>query len=130
MINISEEENESLSWQNFENGCQELAKKIKDSGIVFNSIGTFSRGGFPIACCLSHLLDIEKIDVIKEEDTSATKDCLVVDDISDTGKTLHHAKILGYTHFATLHWHSQSIVKPTWYVWEKKDAWIVYPWEV
>ena len=29
------EENESLSWQNFENGCQELAKKIKDSGIVY-----------------------------------------------------------------------------------------------
>ena len=43
---------------------------------------------------------------------------------------LNYAKSLGYVHFATLHWHHQSIVKPTWYVWEKKDDWIVYPWEV
>ena len=126
---IISEENESLSWQNFENGCQELAKKIKDSGIVFNSIGTFPRGGFPVATRLSHLLNIKKIDVISEKNKS-TIDRLVIDDISDTGKTLEYAKNLGYLHFATLHWHRQSIVKPNWYVWEKKDSWIVYPWEI
>lgn len=106
-----------------------MANKISDSGIIFKSIITFPRGGFPVATRLSHLLNIDEVGVV-DLTTPIAKDCLVVDDISDTGNTLNGAKSLGYVHFATLHWHHQSIVKPTWYVWEKKDDWIVYPWEV
>ena len=29
----------------------------------------------------------------------------------------------------TIHYHSQSITKPDFWVWDKKDKWIVYPWE-
>lgn len=106
-----------------------MATKILDSGLIFTSIITYPRGGFPVAARLSHLLNIENLSVVGGK-TPLMENCLVVDDISDTGKTLNHAKTLGYIHFATLHWHRQSIVKPTWYIWEKKDDWIVYPWEL
>ena len=53
---------------------------------------------------------------------------LIVDDIADTGKTLEpllRPKFITYT----IYWHKQSIVKPDYYCFEKKDQWVVFPWE-
>lgn len=57
------------------------------------------------------------------------KDCIVVDDISDTGETLLHYKAKGYF-ITTMFYHKQSKVVPDFWLFEKTDEWIVYPWEM
>ena len=56
------------------------------------------------------------------------KQILVVDDIADTGHTLKDFEN-NHNIICTFHYHTQSIVEPDYWVTEKGDDWIVYPWE-
>jgi len=100
----------------------ELANKIKESEIKFSSLFGVPRGGLVVAVYLSHLLDIPVTIHSIDDET------LIVDDISDTGKTLSGFKHENY--IATLHYKKGSIVEPAFWVRKKKDKWIVYPWEI
>ena len=55
---------------------------------------------------------------------------LIVDDISDTGRTLKQFKFEENIYTATLHWKQSSEYQPD-YFWEiaYENEWIVYPWE-
>lgn len=106
----------NISWEDFDNLCYSLANKIQASGKQFKSIYGIPRGGLIVAVKLSHILGIPF-----KEDAD-----LVVDDICDSGKTLEGIK----KHTATLHFRVGASVKPNFYVEEKKDEWIKYPWEV
>ena len=53
-----------------------------------------------------------------------------IDDIADTGETLIHYKQRGYKISTMFYNRGVSAVKPDLYMREKKDLWIVYPWEV
>ena len=58
---------------------------------------------------------------------------LIVDDIADTGKTIDQMKRIDVykgAYYATLYYHQQSSHEPEYWVEEKKDDWIVYPWEI
>jgi hypothetical protein len=63
------------------------------------------------------------------------KKILLVDDISDTGKTLKFAQTYlqeqGTTEIrtATLYFKSQSITKPDFYE-KKTNNWVIFPWEI
>jgi len=60
---------------------------------------------------------------------------LLVDDVADTGHSLHHTvraikeKGVGSVTTATLHYKPWSIIQPDAYC-EKTEDWIIYPWEV
>ena len=58
-----------------------LAEKIISDKVKFNGIYGVPRGGLPIAVSLSHRLNLQFYMLPSNE-------ILVVDDISDTGKTL------------------------------------------
>lgn len=79
------------------------------------------RGGLVLAVMISHLLDIPLLQ-------APCKDCIVVDDIADTGITLQHYKEKGYF-ITTMFYHKQSKVVPDFWKYEKKDCWIAFPWE-
>ena len=85
------------------------------------------RGGLVVAVRLSHLLDVPLIDSTVHLLPTST---LVVDDIADTGRTLERfRKGCVHVYIATLYYHKQSSVVPDFWVREKTDKWIVFPWE-
>ncbi len=88
----------------------------------FTGVYGIPRGGMVLAILYSHKTGIPLL-------LAPHKDCLIIDDIADTGETLLHYSKKGYT-IATMYYHQQSKVKPDYYYEEKGDKWIVYPWEI
>lgn len=99
----------------------ELAAKIKQSKIHFNSIYAVPRGGAPLASALSVLLTLPIIS--KDKITSNT---LIVDDLVDSGQT--RSQFLT-NYFACLHLKSHAKYFPDFVLYKGIDAWIVYWWE-
>ena len=110
---------EDLSYSEFVDACKTIAKW---AGNRFKSIYGIPRGGLVPAVYLSHLLDIPLVQ--KPE-----KGCIIVDDIADTGQTLKMYRNMKYS-IATIYYHTQSIVEPDIWVYQKTDAWIKFPWEI
>ncbi|MBI4239559.1 phosphoribosyltransferase [Candidatus Uhrbacteria bacterium] len=110
------------TWSEFEKDLFALSKKLRRAKKKFTGIWGPARGGLPLAVCLSHLLTLPLVS--KPKDTSI----LIVDDIADTGETLQNFAKKGFC-IATLYYHSQSIVVPTFWIREKHNEWIIFPWE-
>ena len=115
-----------ITWDEMENLVDELCDKIPDG--VYEGIYAIPRGGLIIGVMMSHKLGLPLIDRLQ---SYYGKKFLIVDDIADTGKTLEKMKAEVYkeAHTATIHYHKQSLVEPSFWVEEKGDDWIVYPWE-
>jgi len=86
----------------------------------FAGVYGIPRGGLPLATCLSHKLKIPLL-------LSPCENCLVVDDIADSGKTLSiHNK---YFTAVLIHKYTTE-TKPNVHgrmYW--KDDWVIFPWE-
>jgi len=110
-----------LSWEEFDNMTGKLAKKIIETERQFDGIYGIPRGGLPIAVYLSHKLDLPLL-------LYPSKRSLVVDDISDDGKTLNSFRD---KFIATLYTTDWTITQPNCWIDKKKskDDWIVFPWE-
>ena len=95
---------------------------------LYNGVYGIPRGGLVVAVMISHKLNIPYITDLK---TMYGKKFLVVDDIADTGQTLSKlkAEVYNLADIATLHYHTDSLVKPKYFVDIKNNDWIVYPWE-
>src|SRR3990167_3293454 len=118
MVNKPEGEKEiKITWKQFDITIKELVKKITNSNEKFDAVFGIPRGGLITAVKLSHLLKISLVTEITKE----YKNILVVDDISDTGKTLQNLKdILDRSSvkykIATLFFRGGSSVNPNYYV--------------
>ena len=108
-----------VTWEQVTKFVDELAETLDTEAVT--GIYGIPRGGLIFAVMLSHKINKPLL-------MAPCKNCIVLDDIADTGKTLQHYKDEGY-HIATMFYHKQSLVKPHFYLYEKKDKWIVYPWE-
>ena len=113
---------EKLSWEDIELMTLSLADKIRDGRKTYTGIYAIPRGGLIPGVRLSHLLKLPLV-------AAPGPGILIVDDISDTGTTLAKLDLKGCD-IATLLWHKQTKVMPTYTIREKKDRWIVYPWEL
>lgn len=113
---------ERYTWNQFDKDIKTLVKLLKKRKIRFDSVWGPIRGGLPLAVCLSHALGLKFV----HKPTS--KKTLIVDDITDTGKTLQKYFDKGYF-VATIYYHRQSSFEPQIWLHEKKDKWIVFPWE-
>lgn len=113
-------EKEFVTWEDVNNYTDAVARELKDSNVT--GVYGIPRGGLIFAVMLSHKMNIPLL-------LAPCKDCIVVDDISDTGNTLVHYKHSRY-YITTMFYHRQSKVVPNLWYKEKKNSWIVYPWEV
>jgi hypoxanthine phosphoribosyltransferase len=108
-----------LSWDEFDEAVYRIANMYE--GRAFNGIYGFPRGGLCLAVSLSHHLGLPLLSELEP-------DCLVVDDIYETGVTLSRA--LEVPGCECVVWISKAA--PTWWraveVVETSD-WIVFPWE-
>ena len=109
------------SWQQFDKDIKKIARRIKRTNKRFDGIFGPPRGGLPVAVALSHQLNLPLFLKPKSKRT------LIVDDISDTGKTL---KPYAKNYFiATIFYRKQSAVSPAIWIRKKTNKWIVFPWE-
>ena len=115
-----------ISWDELDKLVDELCDMIPDN--QYEGIYAIPRGGLIIGVMMSHKLGLPLIDRLQ---SYYGKKFLIVDDIADTGKTLEklRAEVYKEAHTATIHYHKQSSVEPSFWVEEKGDDWIVYPWE-
>ena len=139
-----------INWDTAVEYCEQLAHKIDFKPDVIVGI---SRGGLVPARILSDILNNKNLAVLgiifykgvgaRTKSPQITQDLtkdlkgkkvLVVDDVSDTGKSLIVAKDYiankgaSEIKVATLHYKPHSKFKPDYYI-RTTDAWIVYPWE-
>lgn len=108
-----------LTWDEFDQAVYQLASLFKDR--VLTGVYGFPRGGLCLAVALSHRLRLPLLHEIEP-------DCLVVDDIYETGRTLAPAS--QYEGVECAVWISK--VQPTWFrAVEVIDSshWIIFPWE-
>ena len=140
------------SWDYIYELLIDLAGRLRESCFKPDVIVGISRGGWIPARILSDLLENPNIANIKVEfylDVYKTvegpvitqpvstsiknKKILVVDDVSDTGKTLkivyeEMMKEAREVRVATLYYKPWSDYRPNFYV-KVTDAWIIFPWE-
>jgi len=115
-----------VTWQDILDYIAKVEKWVKDNNLKPSGVLGIPRGGMILATLLSYKLDIPLL-------LAAAPNCIVIDDIADSGRTLSH-----YTdndtqfnkyYITTMYYHNRSIVKPDFWVSEKEDKWIVFPWE-
>lgn len=109
------------TWQEFDSDTRRIVSKIKKiRRHNFDGVWAPPRGGLPLAVVLSHALSIPLL-------LKPTKKTLICDDIADTGRTLDQFNNKNI--IVTIFYHNQSIVVPNIWLRQKKDKWIVFPWE-
>lgn len=110
----------NISWNRFDNAVKKAASLYKDK--TLSGVYGIPRGGLCLAVALSHYLKIELLKTPYEN-------CLIVDDIYDSGKTLEKYKNYKNASYFVL----ISKKEPTWFdcfLKIKTEDWIIFPWEV
>lgn len=103
-----------------------VAEDLESKGIKPTGVYGIPRGGLIFATLLSYKLNIPLL-------LNAAKGCVIIDDIADSGRTLLHftendTQFNKY-YITTMYYHERSIVKPNFYIHEKKNDWIVFPFD-
>ena len=114
----------NVTWAQIEDSCNEIALWVEKSHIDFKGIWAPPRGGLIPGVILSHKTGLKLFE------DPRVRPLLIVDDIADTGKTLHSFSKLEDVYIATIFYHKQSSFIPDKWIYKKKDEWIVYPWEI
>lgn len=142
----------SLSWEEYHTLAQKLAAEILSQKQKYDEIVAIARGGLTLGHLLSDFLRIpisaitiqSYTDIQKQGEVKITaglkasikgKHILIVDDISDTGKTLKRA--VSYLHrfrpasmtMVTLFFKPHSLVRPDFFA-KVTDQWVLLPYEV
>lgn len=118
MINVK------MSWDEFEVAVHDIVDQIEKSKIKISNIYGQPRGGLILAVRLSHLLKKPLI----SKSYFADENTLWVDDVIDTGSTVHIARNRWIV--VSLYYNPKCPFKPNFYSLKKpKDSWIEFPWE-
>lgn len=116
---------EHVDWEQVETFLDEISVISDLYNLNFTGVYGLPRGGLVLAVMISHRLNIPLL-------LAPCKNCLIVDDIADTGISLEHYDIdknEKQYYITTMYYHRQSKVVPDFYVYEKTDNWIKFPWE-
>lgn len=109
-----------VTWEEVNSFIDNLASRLNPDDV--SGVYGIPRGGLVFAVMLSHKIKKPLL-------MAPCANCVIVDDIADSGKTLLHYAEQGYA-IATMFYHQESLVVPGYWFQEKTDKWIVYPWEV
>lgn len=110
-----------VSWDSVDIGVAIITSEIQNSKQKFDGIYAIPRGGLVVGVMLSHTLNLPLL-------LYPTENTLVVDDISDTGKTLQRIK---HKKIACLFNAKWTKTKPDYFAYYKqsKRNWVIFPWE-
>lgn len=142
-----------LGWEEFGQASRELATAVVESGFRADIVVAVARGGLMLAGSVAYALGTRNCGSINVEfytdvderlpepvlhppllDAPALngKNVLLVDDVSDSGRTLAMVVDLLKDHGATvrtltLYCKPRTVLVPD-YVWRDTDRWITFPW--
>ncbi len=119
-----------VTWKEVDDAVDFFIDTYNTQNLNCELILGIPRGGLVLATMLSYRLDLPLMVEGYGPTTHWDSKILVVDDIADTGKTLERVvKNLPHSTVFAMHYHQQSVIEPYAWLYEKKDEWIVYPWE-
>ncbi|MHC5796912.1 phosphoribosyltransferase [Lacisediminihabitans sp. FW035] len=144
---------EVLGWDQFGDASRELATQVHESGFEPDMVVAIARGGLLLAGSVAYALDVKSCGAINVEfytgvdlrldepvllspmlDTPAVSGqrVLLVDDVSDSGRTL--AMVLALLQKAgadvrslCLYSKPKTVLEPD-FVWRQTSKWIAFPW--
>lgn len=141
------------TWEELTDLIFVVAQKITADNLKFDRIVSLAKGGWPMARTLADFLDIrdassigtrlysgineqlENLEIYQDLHDIKSERILLLDDVSDTGKTLHfiheHILSLGAASVttATVYYKPHSIFRPDYFS-EETSSWIIFPYEV
>lgn len=144
---------EVLSWDEMTDLLFLVAKKITADNKKFDRIVSMAKGGWPMARMLADFLSIREassigtrlysgigkqtgmVEVYQDLHDIHGQEVLLLDDVSDTGKTLKFVydylqkKGVKSITTATVYYKPHSIFKPDYYGAET-ESWIIFPYEI
>jgi xanthine phosphoribosyltransferase len=144
-----------VSWDQFHRDARALAWRLSDKG-PFEAIVCITRGGLVPAAIVARELEIRLIETVciasyhdykSQGDLMVLKDIapkimaigdgrgkgvVVIDDLTDTGKTAQVVrKLLPNAHFATVYAKPQGVPLIDTFITEvSQDTWIYFPWDL
>lgn len=147
------DEREILTWQTFGDGSRELALTIHESGFVPDVVVAIARGGLLLAGALAYNLDVKSCGALNAEFYTGVderldepivlapyldevslkgKKVLLVDDVSDSGRTLKMVLEIitlagAEVKTSCLYSKSHTVLEPD-FTWKRTDLWINFPW--
>ncbi len=150
---LAETEREVLGWLEFGEASRHLAGEVVESGFEPDMVVAIARGGLLLAGAISYALGIKACGALNVEfytgvdsrlpepvvlppmlDSSAleAKRVLLVDDVSDSGRTLALVVDLiaasgADVRTVCLYSKPHTVLEPD-FVWRRTDRWITFPW--
>ena len=147
------DEREVLGWDEFGRASRELAQTIVDDGFEVEVVVAIARGGLLLAGSVAYALGIKSCGALNvefytgigerlpdpivlppmlDEASLEGKRVLLVDDVSDSGRTLAMAvKMLEATgadvRSVVLYTKPGTVHEPA-YTWRRTSRWITFPW--
>ena len=144
-----------VSWDQFHRDARALAWRLADKG-PFEAIVCITRGGLVPAAIVARELEMRLVETvcvasyhdyksqgqlqvlkdvaptIKAVGDGRGKGVLVIDDLTDTGKTARIVRdMLPNAHFATVYAKPQGVPVIDTYITEvSQDTWIYFPWDM
>lgn len=125
---------EYVSWEDVDRFITSVSNRVNSlefSGAELDGVYGLPRGGLVFAVMLSHRLDLPLL-------LAPTNRSLIVDDICDSGESLVHYvnnsssedKHKQRPLVCTMYYKENALnVVPDYYMKEKSNKWIVFPWE-
>ena len=122
---------EYVSWEDVEHFIDSVDEVCSQFDFQFDGVYGVPRGGLVFAVMLSHRMHLPLL-------LAPTNKSLIVDDICDSGESLiHYVKNSSSESqnsqkpvIVTMYYKNNELgVQPDYYLNEKGDNWIVFPWE-
>lgn len=117
------------TWEEFNEDVEKILQFIKNKKWGITQVYAIPKGGLPLGVSLANHLGCELITNISQR-SKFYDNVLIVDDISDSGKTFLDIPKVYVFKTVTIYNKEGTQFKPNFNCREcKKDDWIVYPWE-
>lgn len=114
----TEREKHIVTFKEVETFVKEVTKICNQH--KFSGIFAPPRGGLVFGVWLSNITGLPML-------LHPQKECLIIDDIADTGETLK--RYSGKCFIATMFYNKECSYVPNFWIYEKDNKWIVFPWE-
>ncbi len=147
------EEREVLGWDDFGDASRELAQIVVDDGFVADIVVAVARGGLLLAGSIAYALGVKSCGAVNaefytgigtrlpepimlppllDEASILGKKVLLVDDVSDSGRTLAMVNTIienmgAEVRTVVLYTKPGTVHEPH-YSWRRTSLWITFPW--
>ena len=149
------DDRESFSYEEFGEASRELAQQVADSGYQTDLVVAIARGGMLLAGSLSYALGVKSCGALNvefytgvgtrlpepvvlppllDQESLAGKRVLLVDDVSDSGRTLamviQMLEASGAEVRTVVLYTKPHTVQEADFTWRRTEKWINFPWSV